>query len=106
MLLESILPLASLAALAVAAPATAPDTDLSKREALVPFALPESSDTLKPRSIGKRNAINISMFGGNGFTGQVHGVSQIGDSPACYPVSANRRSIHTWAEYVLVILVS
>lgn len=77
MLLKAILALASVAALVVAASATEPATDLSKHEALAPFDLPESSDSLQARNITERNAINISMFGGNGCTGQVHGLSQI-----------------------------
>lgn len=98
MLLKPVLALASLAALAVAAPVTEPDTGLIQREALEPFTLAESSDTLKARDLTKRDAINISMFGGNGCTGQVHGISQIGGAPTCYPVPASKRSIHTWGE--------
>ncbi|KAH6635789.1 hypothetical protein F5144DRAFT_488157 [Chaetomium tenue] len=99
MLLKLVLALVSLAALVVAAPATEPDTGLSQREALEPFTLAEPGDTLKARDLTKRDAINISMFGGNGCTGQVHGISQIGGAPTCYPVPASKRSIHTWGDY-------
>lgn len=98
MLLKPILALASVATLVLAAPATEPDTDLVKREALAAFDLPESSDTLKARNITKRNVINISMFGGDGCTGQIHGITQSSFSAECYPVPANKRSIHIWGE--------
>jgi hypothetical protein len=98
MLPKPILASAFLASLVVAAPVTEPDADLSKRKVLAPFPLAESGDTLKARSIAKRDAINISMFGGNGCTSQAHGISQIGGSPTCYPVPASKRSIHIWGE--------
>jgi hypothetical protein len=98
MLPKPILAGVFLASLVVAAPVTEPDADLGKREVLAPFPLAESGDTLKARNVAKRDAINISMFGGNGCTGQVHGISQIGGNPTCYPVPASKRSIHTWGE--------